>query len=229
MQDVFGQALAAYFYHRTDDRLYLHTSYGPIEEMPLDEFFRDNADLTELELIALALCDGKVLDIGAGAGSHSLYLQQHNFDVHSLEISPLACQVMKDRHVKRIIEADVFNYQDERYDTLLLLMNGIGLIQELDKFVPFLDHAKNLLNDGGQLLFDSSDISYLYNEGLQRPNHYYGEVRFKYEFRGVKGTPFGWVYIDQETLIDYAKSAGWVAQVLYEDENDQYLVRLSIP
>ncbi len=227
MKDIFGRALLDYS-QQHQQPLLLHTSYGPVEEMPVEVFFRDEDDFSELEDIALALCDGKVLDVGAGAGAHSLYLQKQGFEVISLERSPLACKLMESRGLNEVIEEDIFGYSGQVYDTILMLMNGIGLVEKLDRLVPFLEHCKTILKPGGQLLFDSSNISYLYEDQKQQPDHYFGEVRFQYEYAGELGDPFGWVYIDQQSLIALAQQAGWVVQILYEDEYDQYLVRLSV-
>lgn len=227
-RDVYGEALAEYFEkEELTTPLYLHSTYGDIEEMPVEVFFRDAEEFPELEFIALSLCDGKVLDVGAGVGAHALYLKEKKFDVTALELSQTACNIMQQRGVQNIIQNDFFALQDEKYDTLLFLMNGIGLAQTLDGFRKLLTHSKALLTDKGQLLFDSSDISYLYDEyRIQRPTYYFGEIGYQYEFKGVKGEPFKWLYLDQETLIKIAHEEGWVVQILFEDENDQYLVRM---
>lgn len=227
-RDVYGEAL--YDYHvlrELKDPLRLHSSYGDIEEMPVDIFFRDEADFPELEHIALALCDGHVLDVGAGVGSHALYLQEKGFRVDALEISASACSIMEQRGVHHIIRDDFFALQTAGYDTLLFLMNGIGLAGTTAGLRQLLRHSKNLLSDRGQLLFDSSDISYLYEEyRIPLPDHYFGEIRFQYEYKGNFGKPFQWLYIDQQELIKIANEEGWVVQILFEDDNDQYLVRM---
>src|SRR5690606_10708664 len=125
--DVLGTALRDYFHGNSHDQLVLHTSYSDLEEMPIDVFFREPADFPELEYIALALCDGHTLDVGAGAGSHALYLQERNMEVTALEFSPGACSVMHDRGVRNVLQRDFFDYRGDSYDTLLFLMNGIGL------------------------------------------------------------------------------------------------------
>lgn len=227
MHDIIGTALRDYFNKQFVAPLLLHTSYGEIEEMPVEEFFREPDDFPELEHIALSLCDGKTLDVGAGAGSHALYLQQQGMEVHALDISPQAGMVMKVRGVYQVRTADFFQYGGEQYDTLLFLMNGIGLAGDLTGLKNLLQHCRYLLRKGGQLLFDSSDIAYLYADGsIAKPPGYYGQIGYQYEYRGYKDTPFTWLYIDQDTLIRLAHSEGWVVQVLYEDENDQYLVRM---
>lgn len=227
-KDVYGEALQDYFLHGSlTSLLLLHSSYGDIEEMPIEVFFREAEDFPELELIALSLCDGKVLDIGAGVGTHTLYLQKQNYDVTALEISSRACALMQQRGVDQVIHKDFFDLKAGHYDTLLLLMNGIGMVGTLDGFRDFLKLAKNILSDRGQILFDSSDIFYLYQEyRIPLPEYYFGEINFQYEYKGQKGAPFKWLYIDQETLIRMAHEENWVVQILYEDDNDQYLARM---
>src|SRR5690606_32255757 len=111
------------------------------------------------------------------------------------------------------INKNIFEYQNEKYDTLLFLMNGIGLVESISGLEYFFEHAKKLLNPGGQLLFDSSDVNYYYNSEKDKPAHYYGEITFQYEYKGQKGKPFGWLYIDQNELIKIGKQAGWVVQI----------------
>lgn len=227
--DVFGQALTDQFLYGKAEILNLYTSLGDLEEMPLDLFFRSEQEMPELETYALELCRGKVLDIGAGVGSHAFALQQKNLDVTGLDISPAACEIMKQRGIKQVLCGNIQELQLETYDTLLLLMNGIGVFGKLNAFSEFLERAKGLINEGGFLLFDSSDISYVY-EDLPFPTaNYFGEVSYQYEYKGQKGEWFNWLFIDQATLISTAYEAGWTCEILYVDENDQYLAKLFLP
>lgn len=230
MEHVFGRALKDYYTGDQPEILFLHNNYGTVEEMPVEIFFREPEDFPELEFIALSLCDGKVLDVGAGAGSHALHLQSQGMEVHALEHSKTACEIMSERGVLNVKNQDFFHYNEETYDTLLFMMNGIGLAGSLENVTQILEHSKTLLNPGGQILFDSSDLSYLYEDGsVIRPvNHYFGEIGFQYEYKGNKGTPFSWVYVDQDTMIALAQASGWVIQILYEDDQDQYLARLEL-
>src|SRR5690606_25303124 len=140
--DVLGQALHDYLQGHPGDQLLTHTSFGGVEEMPVEEFFRQPIDFPELEHIALSLCDGRVLDVGAGAGSHALFLQKRGMDVTALEHSPLACDVMRTRGVEKVVTADFFEYNGDRYDTLLFLMNGIGVAGTLDGLEKLLEHCR---------------------------------------------------------------------------------------
>ncbi|HEY9196100.1 MAG TPA: class I SAM-dependent methyltransferase, partial [Mucilaginibacter sp.] len=126
MKDILGQAIYDHYHQNPPHKLWINNQYGPREEMPVETYFRDEDDMPDLEWHALNECRGTVLDIGAGAGSHALLLQERGFDVTALEISALAAGVMQARGVNKVVIADVFEYRDSRYDTLLLLMNGIG-------------------------------------------------------------------------------------------------------
>lgn len=227
MTDPLGQAIADYYHKNKPAKLWIHNTYGPKEEMPVSVYFRKFNEMPVLEHTALNHCKGKILDIGAGAGSHVLWLQQQDKDITALEISTLSCEVMQERLVKKIIPQDVFNYSAEKYDTLLLLMNGIGLCGTLDGLRRFLQHAKTLLSPGGQLLFDSSDVAYVYNNHFPNLQHYYGEIEYQYAYKRKRTGWFKWLYVDRFTLSAIAKEESWRDEFIMEDENGQFLVRLT--
>jgi SAM-dependent methyltransferase len=226
MIDVLGQAIFDFYDRKPLSKLWIHNKYGKKEEMPVATYFRGVLEMPDLELIALQNCTGKVLDIGAGAGSHALELQDKGFDVTALEISAKAAEVMRLRGVEKIVEQDIFTYDTEQFNTLLLLMNGIGLTGNISGLKQFLEHAKILLNGQGQLIFDSSDVAYLYDHEIPQMDHYYGEIKYRYEYKKQKTEWFSWLYIDKQTLTKTAAEAGWQTAILFEDEFDQYLAKL---
>lgn len=226
--DVFGEALKDQFTKPPAETLWVHNSYDEPEEMPVDVYFRGEDDMPELELKALELCKGKVLDVGAGVGSHALILQKRGLNVTGMDISAPAVTIMKQRGLKQAIEGNILTYKEDTYDTLLFMMNGIGLTGSIAGLKAFLKHVKSLINPGGQLVFDSSDLSYLYQEIPFPLNGYYGEVSFRYEYKSIKGNWFKWVYVDQKTLKEIAQQSGWDAEIIFEDDHDQYLARLTL-
>ena len=226
--DVLGQALHDYYHNLSSRKLWIHNKYGLKEEMPVSIYFRPLHAMPEIELLALENCKGKVLDIGAGAGSHSLALQAGGADVAALEISPKACEIMKLRGVQKIIQHDVFTFKGERFDTLLLLMNGIGITGNISGLRQFLQQAKKLTKRHGQLLFDSSDVAYLYNGNIPDTDNYYGEILYRYEYKKQKTEWFNWLYIDKEMLSQTALKEGWKTQFIGVDDHDQYLARLTL-
>ena len=226
--DVFGNALKDQFSQGTAATLWLHNSYDEPEEMPVDIFFRTEEEMPDIELEALDLCEGKVLDVGGGAGSHALILQERGFEVTALDISPAAAAIMRERGLKDVLEGDIFSYTGEKYDTLLFLMNGIGLTGTVDNFRKFLDQARLLLKEDGQLLFDSSDITYLYEDSTLPEDRYYGEVSYQYEYKRQKGEWFNWLYIDPVLLKQIARESGWECHLLFDDGQDQYLAEMRV-
>lgn len=200
---------------------------GSKDEMAVATYFRVFRNMPILEQIALQECKGRVLDIGAGAGSHALWLQEKGLDVTALDASPGAAEVARIRGVRQVANKDIYAFKEGLFDTLLLLMNGIGLSGTLDGLRTFLIHAETLLAPGGQLLFDSSNVSYLYTNGAPLPDHYYGEVQCRYQYGHTKTDWFTWLYIDQQQLRHLAEPLGWQVRLLFEDEEEQYLVQLT--
>ena len=163
--DLLGLALSDLYEKKNlDQSFYLNVNHSWRDTMPLDIFFRTEEELSELDTYALEFCTGKILDAGAGAGSISLILQNRGFDVTALDSSPRICRIMKERGLDRVVQKDVFEFSGEKYDTILMLMNGIGLAGEMKRFRDLMAHLKTILKQGGQLLFDSSDLSYLYKD-----------------------------------------------------------------
>ena len=142
------------------------------------------------------LSDGeRVLDVGCGAGSHSLYLQNQNFDVTSIDISPNAIKACQLRGLKNARIADLLLFNKEKFDTILLLMNGTGIFGTLENTPKYLQHLITLLRPNGQILIDSSDIIYMFDEddyGGRRieSDGYYGKLEFQLSYKGEDETPF---------------------------------------
>ena len=225
--DVYGQALKDYANGIEDQKLWLNTSYGELEEMPVWYFFRTYEEMPPLEKMALNICEGRVLDVGAGTGSHAICLQKMQLPVVGIDTSTAAVDIMKASQVKDARVVNYFDFKEEKFDTLLCLMNGLGFIGKLNNLEVFLNKARELLKPEGQILVDSSDISYLFETSEKPKDHYFGEVSFQYEYKGQKGKWFDWVYVDQNTLKKKCIELNWHCQVLTEDEQGQYLARLT--
>jgi SAM-dependent methyltransferase len=226
MPDLLGQAIYDYALEKEKGSVFIHNNYGEPDEMPVDIFFRSKKDFFDVEQKALQLSNGRVLDVGAGAGALTLELQKQKMEVDALEISELASKVMYLQGVKSIITGNVYDFNTpESYDTILLMMNTIGLVGELKNLEGFFTKLKSLLNPNGQILFDSSDISYLY-EGELPSDKYHGEMDYQYEYGGKKGEWFKWLYVDFETAKKKAKEAGVSLELVFEnEETGQYLAK----
>ncbi len=228
MNDLLGQALFEYHLQLKKQKLWIHNRYGKKEEMPVSIYFRAEEDMPELELQALEECRGKILDIGAGAGSHSLILQQRHFDITAIDQSSGAIKVMEARGVQSTLHNDIFLYNGNKFDTLLMLMNGIGLAGTMAGLNKLLLHLKTLLSPGGQIIFDSSDIAYLYNGKTLPDQPYYGEVWYMYKYKKQFSEWFKWLYADKRIMRKAAKDVGFKISILTEDKFGQYLALLTL-
>lgn len=231
--DPMGMAIAEY--HRTGraGKLRVLSSMFDDDEIPVAHLFRTWAQMPRIEQEALVMAQGRTLDVGAGAGCHSLILQQRGLEVDAIDISPLSCETMKLRGVERV---QCINLYDKRltgpYDTILLLMNGTGIVGRLRNMPNFLERLHGLLAPGGKVLVDSTDLKYLYeNEDgtydIDPLGEYYGQVDYQMAYRKVKGERFDWLYVDYETLRLIATSNGFGCRRVVEGEHYDYLAELT--
>jgi SAM-dependent methyltransferase len=234
MKDLFGKAILDYQTKNSPEDLITETSISEADEMSVAYLFRSFAEMPQLEQKALLLATGKVLDVGCGAGSHALYLQEKGFDVTAIDISANAIKTCELRGLKKAKVHDIMQLEGDQYDTILLLMNGAGMCGRLKNISNFLQKLKTLLTDTGQVLVDSSDIIYMFDEdeegGKWIPTDvdYYGEVVFDITYKGEKENAFDWMYIDYNTLQNAAVANGFQCEVVLEGEHFDYLAKLSL-
>ena len=231
MMDPMGRAIADYLKNKKASKLRVFSPMFEEDEIPLTTLFRSYESMPKIERTALDLAKGRVLDVGAGAGCHSLILQERGMDVTAIDISPLSVETMKERGVKKVLEQDFFTLEGQ-YDTILMLMNGIGIVGTLERLPKFFKQLDKILVPGGQILCDSSDISYVFEteDGIiELPDEmsYYGEHSFQMRYKDTIGEPFNWLYIDADTLREKAGRYGYAAVVIAEGEHYDYLARIT--
>ena len=231
-KDPMGAAILDYQKSGKAGRLRVLSSMFEEDEMPVKHLFRKVEEMPMLEQKALKLAKGKVLDIGAGSGCHTLALQEKGLEVKAIDISPLSCEAMELRGVK---DAECINLFDEHletgFDTILLLMNGTGIAGKIENLPALFNRLKALLNQGGQILIDSSDLKYIYeNEDgsfdINLNGAYYGEVDYQMIYKDIKGDSFDWLYVDFPLLKSIAESCGLHGELVAEGEHYDYLARI---
>lgn len=231
--EPYGLALIDYFNGDHSATQVFHRDDGIDFEMPISVFFRGDQDFSSIERAALDLCRGKILDIGAGSGHHSLALQDRGLDVVALDISPEAVDIMMRRGVRNIRHADIFELEGGKFDTLLMLGHGIGMVGDLAGLRRFLERARTLLSPTGSLVFDSLDVRctsdpvhLAYHESNRKKNRYIGEIHFQIEYKGRRGKAFSWLQIDPETLCAETMSSGWSVEIVCQESWGDYLALL---
>lgn len=231
-KDPMGAAILDYLEHGKAGKLRVFSSQFDEDEIPVRTLFRTEKQMSPLERTALQLASGRILDVGAGSGCHSLALQAAGKEVEAIDISPLSVEAMRRRGVGQAVQANLFSDSFcGAYDTLLMLMNGSGIIGLLENLPAFFRKAKQLLRPGGSILMDSSDLRYLYEDEdgsfvIDIAGDYYGEVDFRMQYKQVEGDPFDWLYIDFQTLSLYAAQNGFTAELVKEGKHYDYLARL---
>lgn len=232
-EDILGTALLDYQQGDYSEDIITYSSLDEEDKLPLPYMFRSFKDMPKLEKKALKECKGAVLDVGCGAGSHSLYLQNKGLLVTSLDNSPGAIEVSKLRGVKNTINENILNFEGKTFDTILILMNGVGLAGTLNGLEKFFSKLKLLLKKDGQILLDSSDIIYMFENdedgGYWIPEgvNYYGEVSFTMAYKNKKSEPFPWLYVDYNTLQRAANYSNLNCELVMEGEHYDYLARLT--
>jgi len=239
MQDAcwgpLGRAILDYHRGATSATIVVHTNLWEDEVTPVEEFYRpDHIELPELELRAIALCRGRVLDFGAGAGRHALELQRRGHEVTALDIAPAAVEVMGERGVRDARCGDLDVVAGEIFDTVLLLMHGIGLVGTLGGLREFFQRADTLLAAGARIVCDSADLSLVlpsqrdksFEDNSSR-RRYIGEVEFRLSYEGHEGAPYRWLFVDPESLVRAAESAGFQCQVVAWGSRGAFLACLT--
>ncbi len=233
MNDPIGEAIHDFFEKGKAPAIIVNSNYTGGEEIQPSYFFRKEKEMPDIEKKALKLCRGKILDVGAAAGCHSLILQKNDFNVIPLEKSPLAAEVLRKRGLLKVIQEDVFSYSGNGFDTVLVLMNGCGIGKTISGLEKLLVHIKTFLTPTGQILIDSSDIKYLFTaedgsywEDLANQN-YYGEMEYEVIYKESKSI-FKWLFIDFENLKEVAKKAGLDCNVVANGNHFDYLVQLTL-
>lgn len=227
-----GQAISDYFNQGQAHRLVVESELFEEDEIPVPYFFRDFNAMPSLEKKALALCRRKILDVGAGAGAHAVYLQNKGMDVTCIEASETMVNVLMQRNLAAA-KVNFFNYGGSTFDTLLFMMNGIGICGTLNQLPSFFGQCKKLLKPGGQVILDSSDIIYLYGDEeqgfeLNLNDQYYGEMRYRFAYNTMKGPWFNWLFIGFDLLAAYAEKEGFTCQKIMDGPHYDYLARLTL-
>lgn len=233
-KDPMGAAIADFFSKNRSDKLRVFSSQFDEDEIPVKQLFRSFEGMSKIEKHALSIASGKILDVGAGSGCHSIVLQEMGKDVTAIDISGLSVDVMQKRGIKNALHINIFQKEFvQQYDTILMLMNGSGIIGKLENMGAFFQRMKDILLPGGQIIMDSSDLKYLFEDEdgsflIDLAADYYGEIDYSMQYKNIKGDTFDWLYVDFQTLSLYATEFGFEATLLMEGSHYDYLASIKL-
>ena len=243
-RDPMGAAILDYQKEQRAGRLRVRSTMFEGDEMPVAHLFRNESEMPLLEQKALSLARGHILDVGAGAGCHALALQQRGMEVCAIDISPLSCEAMRLRGVRDVRCINLFDPRltprqpsfPTGFDTILLLMNGTGIAGKVSRLPMLLIRLRDLLAAGGQVLVDSSDLRYIYEDeegqlGIDPEEPYYGEVDYQMVYKNlhgktIEGDSFDWLYADFDLLQSTARACSMGCELVAEGDHYDYLARL---
>lgn len=229
LNDPIGQAIDDFFHKRELKKLMVFSDITDPDEIAVDYLFRSFNAMPEIEKAALNACQGHVLDVGAAAGSHSLWLKEQGLKTTSIDISEKAVSIIKSRGADRAYCVDFFDFfHPSKFDTLLFLMNGIGIVGYLDSLAEFFEKCEELLATNGQILLDSSDIKYMFDEEDELSDAtYYGEVEYIMKYGDLTSDPFPWLFLDFERLKAIAANHGFICEKVVDGAHFDYLAKLT--
>ncbi len=217
-------AFAAYRAGRSDAVVIMRTDVAEEERVPVHVFFRKVSEMGVVEQAALAGARGRVLDLGAGAGAHALPLVRSGLEVVAAEILSTARTALREGGVADVRSGGIETLEPgERFDTVLVLMNGLGLPGSLAGLDGFLSGLRTHLARGGQVLADSTDPTEWVGPGDSR---YAGDVHMQLEFDGVAGPPFPFLFVDPVRLAAAARRVRMTAEIIASEPDGRYLARI---
>lgn len=228
----YGLALLDFYNGDAEATFIIYRDDGYTDPFPVNTSFRVSTDIN-IDKIALNNCRGRVLDVGAGTGLHSLHLQNQGLPVCAIDISPEACEIMRNRGLNEVYCVDISDLRADPFDTLLILGRSIGMVENLAGLDYFLKDIHRLAKPDGQIILNSVDVSctnnplhLAYHETNRRAGRYIGEIRMHFEYKELEGPIHGWLHVDSETLADHSSKAGWLCETLLQEDGN-YLAKLT--
>ncbi len=184
---------------------------------------------------ALKHVHGRVLDIGCGAGMHTLYLQEQGVSVTAVDNSPKAIEVCRLRGVKdaRILPITKISRHIEPFDSIIMLGNNFGLFANPQRAKRLLQRFNNLTFPGGTLIAESYDpyqtedpdhLAY-HKLNIQR-GRMAGQVRLRVRFRKHKTDWFDYLFVSQDEMLQILEGTGWQLNRFIESTTPAYIAIL---
>ena len=237
--DAYGQLLQSY--HETGEGLELIERDDGFLDSPIDAglYFLDADEWPTRIRDALDHVHGRVLDIGCGAGQHALYCQAHGHETVGIDISPGAVAVSTDRGLERVEQRgidDLDTLAANSFDTVLLLGNNLGLLENAERAPHHLEALKRVVRDDGTIIAESRDPTATdfqphldYHELNRERGVLPGRLVIRARYRRIATNWFEYLMVDENDLARILAPTAWGIETTYEQpDGPQYVAILSL-
>ena len=230
-EDPFGQGLLAQFKGRGVLEI-VERDDGYIDAMNCGTYFSEYEDWPSVEKKAMDLVKGKVLDVGCGAGRHSLYLQNRGFDVTGIDISPLAIEVCKLRGLKKtkVVPIEDLDFAPGSFDTVIMMGNNFGLFGNFKKAQRLLRKLHRMTSDDALIIADTRDpyktdnpAHIEYHKANKEKGRMGGQVRIRVRFKKYVGKWFDYLMVSKEEMRGILKNTEWKIGEFIDSEGAEYI------
>jgi SAM-dependent methyltransferase len=219
-EDAYGQQLLAQYKSRTATTEIIERDDNYIDTgSEAGLYFLEYEQWSPLEHQAIALVKGRVLDIGCGAGRHSIYLQQKGFDVTGIDNSPGAIEVCKLRGLKNALVRPIANVNEfgpNSFDTILMLGNNFGLFGDAKSAKLILEKLSRITSSDAQLIagtrnpYKTDSLEHLeYHELNRQRGRMPGQIRMRVRYGKAVGEWFDYLFVSPEEMQEIVTDTAW--------------------
>ncbi len=232
-EDAVGQEMWAYYQgHEVNEIWERDDGYIIASSTEPKRYFLKYEEWDEHEKKAMEYVKGKALDIGCGAGRHTLYLQQKGFDVLGIDISPLAIKICKLRGVKqaKVMSIDQAISELNSFDTIVMMGCNFSIFGDFNKAHRLLKKLHDISSDDSIIITETRDPyktenpDYLeYYEHNRKNNRMSGQLYCRVRFGKYATKWFDWLMVSKKEMKEILNETGWQVRKFIDSDDAQYV------
>ena len=230
-EDAFGQALMA-LYNGRDSFEIIERDDGYFDAIETRAYFTKYEEWSPFEQKAMEFAKGSVLDVGCGAGRHSLYLQQKGLDVFGIDISPLSIEVCRLRGLRKaeVMSIEEVDFPPDSFDTVLMLGNNFGLFGSFERARLLLKRFHEMTSEDALIIAATRDVyktdkpDHLEYQRLNRERgRMSGQVKIRVRFHRYASKWFDYLMVSKQEMEDILDGTGWKVQEYLDSDGANYI------
>lgn len=230
-EDAFGQMLMA-CYNGSDVSETVERDDGSTNTIFAQAYFSDYTNWHPIEQKAMDFVNGRVLDVGCGAGRHSLYLQKKGFDVLGIDVSPIAIEVCKLRGLAKAkaLSLDDIDFKPNSFDTIIMMGNNFGLFGSFSKARKLLKIFYKMTSEGALIIADTRDPyktdnpkHLAYHSLNKKKGRMAGQVRIRTRFQTYVSDWFDYLMVSKKELTAILEGTGWTIKEFIDSDAPKYV------